>query len=486
MSDVRVSSGLDGLDVILDGGFLEGKNVLLRGSPGSGKTIVGLHFLAAGIEADETSLFVNLGEPAEYVTSTAEAFGLGVDDIEFHHLSPTGEQFAEEESYTLFESAEVERPGFVTDLRETIEAVEPDRVLLDPITEFRYLTVDDRQFRTQILALLDYLKRVDATVVLTSQAAESITDDDLQFLVDAVVTLDVEPTYRQLTVSKFRGSSYRRGSHFYTIRDDGVEVWPRLVPGEVSRARQPETLSSGVSELDQLLGGGLDVGTVTFLSGPTGVGKTTTGIQLLSEATRADNRAVLFQFEESQHTLQKRAASVNIPLEESLESGDLSLVELLPDEYTIGEFEQMVRTAIVDDEVDVVMLDGIQGFKQNLRGLDNPEKALLRIGRFLRASGVLTLFINEVHTITGQFRATEEGVSNLADNIIFLRHVEYRGEMRKVIGVLKMRTSDFERNLRELEITETGLRVGEPLPHLRGILTGTPDWKEASDVHENS
>lgn len=91
---------------------------------------------------------------------------------------------------------------------------------------------------------------------------------------------------------------------------------------------------------------------------------------------------------------------------------------------------------------------------------------------------VTGLITNEVNQITGAFRATEQNVSHLADAIIILRHVEYKGELRKVIGVLKMRASDFERGLRLLEITEHGLTVGEPLSNLRGILTGTPDWEE--------
>jgi circadian clock protein KaiC len=127
------------------------------------------------------------------------------------------------------------------------------------------------------------------------------------------------------------------------------------------------------------------------------------------------------------------------------------------------------------------MIDGTQGFKQNLRGIEDPTAALLRVGRYLRSAGVSTILVNEVHNITGDFRATEERTSNLADNLVFLRHVEYQGELRKVIGALKMRTSDFEHSLRELTITADGIEVGDPLPQLRGILTGTPDWNESAE-----
>lgn len=480
MNSTRSTTGVTGLDDVLDGGLIPGRNVLVRGTPGAGKTIFGLYFLSAGVEADERSLYVNLGEPQAYVEETADAFGLETSGIHFHNLSPTSEQFTEEESFDVFESAEVEQPEFIASLRETIDEVDPDRVLLDPITEYRYLTADERQFRKGILGLLDYLKDVGATVMLTSQAGETVTDEDLQFLVDGVISLEVTAESRAVQVSKFRGSSFRRGRHFYGIDDEGLTVWPTLVPGERRRSVEPGTLSSGVPELDSLLGGGLDRGTVTILSGPTGAGKTTTGVQFLTEAALGGADGVLFQFEEAERTIRKRADAIGIPLRNVLENGHLSIVEIDPDAYTVGEFEQLIRETVYDG-VEVVMIDGTQGFKQNLRGLEDPTAALLRVGRYLRAAGVSTILVNEVHNITGDFRATEERTSNLADNLVFLRHVEYQGELRKVIGALKMRTSDFEHSLRELTITADGIQVGDPLPQLRGILTGTPDWNESAE-----
>lgn len=485
MDQGRRSTGIDGLDDILDGGMRAGQNTLLRGPPGSGKTIVGLHFLSAGVDAGETSLFVNLGEPSEYVRRTAESFGLRADEIRFHDLAPSEEGFSPSESYSIFESASVEAPELITELRETIDAVDPDRVLLDPITEFRYLTADQHQFRTRILSFLEYLRAREATVILTSQAADTLPDDDLQFLVDSVVSLDIGADSRTVQVTKFRGSSFTRGPHAYEIDGDGVTVWPRLLPdADAPDADTPDpitgSLSSGVPELDQLLDGGLANGTITFLSGPTGVGKTTTGLQFLKEAAAQGKSGVMFQFEESSRTMLERAEAINIPIQGLIDRGDLRIVQIDPESHTVDEFGALVRSAVADDGVEVVMIDGMQGFKRNLRGFnEEPAAALLRIGRYLRALGITGIITNEVHTITGDFQVTEEGTSNLADNIVFIRHVEYQGEVRKVIGALKMRTSDFERTLRELDITEYGISVGEPLSHLTGILTGTPEWTRA-------
>jgi len=478
----RLETGIPGMDEILCGGLRKRSATLLRGAPGAGKTIFGLHFLAAGVQASETGLYVNLGEPVDYIRETAATFGLDVEPVNFLSLSATGEEFHSEETYDLFSSAEVEGPSLVENIREEIEAVDPDRVVIDPATEFRYLTTDEHQFRSQILSLLDFLKAAEATVVLTSQAADSMPDDDLQFLVDAVVTIDSDGKRRTVEIPKFRGSSTRSGRHTVTITDSGMHAWPQIDPARHERSRTLSTRPSGVAALDALLSGGLTTGTVTFVSGPTGVGKTTTGLQFLTEAASNGDRSVLYSFEEDTETLLTRAEAIGIPVGKLIDSGQLHIEEIGPDELTVDEFTSRIRTEVEDNDTELVMIDGTTGFEQSLVGVgENPTGPLVRIGRYLRNMGVTGIITNEVHQITGEFRATEQKVSHLADAIVVLRHVEHRGQLRKVIGVLKKRTSEYEPRLRELEITAEGIRVGEPLSELRGILTGTPEWNDADD-----
>ncbi len=471
----RVQTGVPNAEAVLNGGLLPESATLVRGTPGAGKTIFGLHFLTA---SNEPAVYINLGEPAAYLETTAAQFSLETEHIEFLDLSPSAEEFQGDQAYDLFESGEVETTPLVEQIRQTVETIEPTRVLIDPVTELRYLAPDERQFRTQVLSLIDFLKSQGVTVVLTSQAAQSVTDDDLQFLVDAVITLEATADRRMLTVPKFRGSKTRRGPHTVTIDNSGMCVWPTLNPAAYHRDGEISTLSSGVDELDSLLGGGLSTGTISFLTGPTGVGKTTTGLQFLIEAARNDGRSVLYAFEESKRTMFKRAEAIGLPLAKYVGDGLIVIEEIDTDELTSDEFTHRIRTEIEDRETQVVMIDGVSGYERAFRGSDDPAYELLKIGRYLRNMNTTGIIINEIHEITGDFRATEHRVSHLADDIIVLRHVEYRGELRKIIGVLKKRTGGFESTLRTLEITDAGVSVGEPLSALRGILTGTPDWND--------
>jgi circadian clock protein KaiC len=478
----RVTTGIEGLDTVLGGGLLERQNVLIRGPPGAGKTVFSLHFLAAA--DDDTGLYINLGEPVEYVERTAAAFDLRSDRLHFLELAPTEERFAEGETYSFFSSAEVERPSLVSTVRETVEKLSPDRVVIDPITEFRYLTTDDHQFRSQILALLDFLRAAGATVVLTSQADADLSDTDLQFLTDVVVDLGRLADARTIDIPKFRGPPVRRGPHTYAVSASGVEVWPRLLPDGEPVDFEPEKLPSGVPELDQLLDGGISRGTVTFFSGPTGAGKTTTSLQFVKENAGRGKRGLVLSFEESIRTMLTRSAALNIGLDAMVDRGLVDIVEVRPGEYTGDRLSALIRDAVADG-AELVLFDGFQGFQQNLRGHNGGStEFFLSVGRYLRERGVTTLVTNEVHDITGEFRVTEEGISNLADNIVFLRHLEYDGTMNKVIGVLKMRTSDFEKTLRTIEFTEYGVSVGVPLEGLTGVLTGTPTLRASASTSE--
>ncbi len=471
----RLSTNVPGVDEILEGGLRSRSATLVRGAPGAGKTIFGLHVLAG--EGSDTGLYINLGEPADYLQDTAEQFGLDIGNVVFLDRSPSRSQFQEDSTYDLFHTDEVETPSLVDAIREQVVETDPERVVIDPVTELRYLAPDEYQFREQVLGLLAFLKDEGTTVVLTSQAAPSMPDDDLQFLADAVLNLDQDGRRRTLSVSKFRGSDSRTGPHGVAITGDGMRVWPRLEPARHGQTGPTETLSSGVSGLDSMLGGGLSTGTVTFLSGPTGAGKTTTGLQFLHTAAAAGTQSVLYSFEESLETMLDRAEALGMPVRDLIADGSLVATDIGPGEVGLDEFTYHMRTEVEENGAEMVMLDGVSGYERAFQAEDTTQQ-LVHIGRYLRNMNVTGLVTNEVHQITGEFRVTEQQMSHLADTILVLRHVEYRGELRKVIGVLKMRTRNFENRLRLFRLTEDGLTVGEPLSDLRGILTGTPDWSD--------
>ncbi len=470
----RVSSGIEGLDRILNGGYFAERNYTLTGGPGSGKTLFALTFLADGAAAGETVLFVNLEEDVADLQRNAANVGIDTTDIEFLDLSPNAEEFSEDRSYSVFEAADVEGDPLTERISEAIVELEPSRVVIDPISQFRYLTSDDYQFRKQIVGLSRFLKRYGATVLFTSKSTPDDPSDDIQFLADGTVALRSTTGGRRLAVPKFRGSGTQSGDHAVRITDDGVRVFPELAPG-VHAAAEIEPIPSGLPEVDKLLNGGLERGTISVIAGPTGVGKTTLGTQFMKEAAGRGERSVVYLFEENRQTFITRSEAVNIPVERMIEQGTLYLEEVEALDMSPQEFAGRVRDQVENDGAEIVMIDGLAGYEITLSGDESDVRRRLHaLGRYLKNNGVTAIFIDEVSEVTGPFQATNDNISYLTDNIVFLRHLELNGELRKAIGVLKKRTSDFERTLREFKITAHGITVGEPLTQLRDVLSGTP------------
>ena len=469
----RLSTGIVSLDEVLHGGLISKRAYIVRGGPGTGKTTLGLHFLTAGVLAGERTLLITLDESKDQIRKDAEKIGFDMDKIACLDLSPTAEFFSAAQAYDIFSPSEVEREPTTKKILEQMEKLKPQRVFIDAITQFRYLSTDAFQFRKQVVSFLRFLIEHGATVLFTSESSPEAPDNDLQFLSDGVIDLGVNRDGRTLTVHKFRGSDFHSGCHTLQLSGIGVEVFPRLAPGEYRRDFLPEIISSGVPELDEMLHGGLERGTVTIITGPTGVGKTTLGTLFMKEAAGRGERSVLYTFEENVETLLQRCEAINIPIHTMIQRDILSLVKVEPMQYSPNEFACYVRREVEKNNARIVMIDSMSGYKISLAG-ENLVGHIHALTKYLANMGVTVLLINELEAITGDFRATEIGISYLADNIIFLRYLEFGGEIQKAIGVLKKRVSDFEKSLRKIEITRYGVKVGKPLADLRGILSGTP------------
>ncbi|WP_323674671.1 ATPase domain-containing protein [Halorubellus sp. PRR65] len=475
----RLSTGVEGLDDVLEGGLVPNRAYLLRGGPGMGKTILGEHFLTA--DDDATSLFVSLEESARNLESNAASVGIDLADVHVVDYSPDATEFGDGGAYDVF--APGDRGESLSErIRDAVEAHDPDRVFVDPLSRLRQFTSDDATFYEEVGAFTSYVRETGATLLFSTQPTMTSPDEELEFVADGSIELASERKGRTVSVRKHRGAAFQSGAHTVTIDGDGMHVYPKLVPDSRSREFDAAMQSTGVAELDQLLGGGISPGTVTVISGTTGVGKTTTAAQVAVAAAERGDRTVAYLFEEARDTFVHRADAIGMPVASMLDDDRFALetVEALavsPDEFAAG-----VREEVEERGARVVVIDGIAGYRTAIRGADDDlVRELHALCRYLRGMGVTVLLTDDVHTVTGDFEPTSERISYLADNILFLRYLEHRGELRKAIGVLKKRSSDFERTLRAYEITATGIRIGDPLRELRGILTGTPDWSREDE-----
>jgi circadian clock protein KaiC len=462
------------------GGLIAGGAYMVRGSAGTGKTMVGLHFLTDGIKRGEKALFITLSETEKRIRRNAASTGFDLAGIEVLDLTPDSQIFADMQGYDLFTAAEVDQEPMTRKIVEAIEHHEPQRIFLDSITQFRYLASDDFQFRMQVLSFLRFLLDQGSTVLFTSEATERAPDEDLQFLADGLINLALGPIEgRTLVVTKLRGSGFRPGQHSMSITDDGVHVFPKLIPADFRMAFETDKLPFGVAGLDELLVGGLERGTVTILTGPSGVGKTTLGVKFMVEAASRGEHAVVYTFHEEPEIILQRAESLKIPARTLVESGGMSLVKIEPLAFSPDEFAAMVRHEVEVKHARVIMIDSVAGYRLSLRGADLISH-LHALTKYLQNMGVVVVLINELETVSGEFRATEVGASYLADNIVFLRYIELHQdeevELHKGIGVLKKRLTNFDRRMREIAFHDDGIHVSAPLAGISSILGVLPKW----------
>ena len=472
----KVPSGTPGLDLVLEGGLPADHTTVVTGGPGTGKTIIALQFLAA---ADGEALYIGFEERESEIRRNAANLGIDVEDVVIHDLSAEGDRFFTEEGYTLFSSEEVEGEDLLREIATSIDTRELDRLVIDPLSELRSLLPDDFQFRRHISSLFNELTERGVTTLCTAQPADASAEADLQFLGNTTIVVDRTVHGRRIEVTKYRGSGMAHGRHTYRIHDGrGGVVYPKLVPGDHHRESSREVISSGVEGLDELLHGGLERGSVTVISGPSGVGKTTTGSLFLRASAAEGERAAAFLFEELEVDYRYRSDALGLDLERHVEDGRLEVHEIESLTQSPDEFAHAVREAVEERDVSFVMFDGVAGYRLGLRGGEDPAaltRELHALSRYLKRMGVSVVLIEEIGDITGEFKATDQQISYIADNIVFLRYLEVDGEIRKAIGVLKKRFGGFEHALRSLSIDEEGFQVGEPIRGYRGLLSGTPE-----------
>ena len=224
----RISTNIAGLDKILYGGLIPQRSYLVRGGPGTGKTTVGLHFLSAGNENNKETLFISLVEGQDKIKQDARGRGFNLGGINFLDLSPSPDFVTEKKDYDIFPSNEVEQEPLLDTIIEKIQQIKPDLIFIDSLTQLRYLAADDFQFRKQVLSLVKFSIKHEATIMLSSEASNNFPDDDLQFISDGIINLEIRNNKRFIKVTKFRGFDFKSGDHAMVLEHEGVKVFNKI------------------------------------------------------------------------------------------------------------------------------------------------------------------------------------------------------------------------------------------------------------------
>ena len=482
LSNAKVPTGISGLDEILGGGLPPRRLYLIQGAPGCGKTTLALQFLLTGARAGEKVLYISLSETREEVEEVARSHGWPLETIEIVELSAIDQQLAAEAQNTLFHTSEVELTETTNLLLDAVERVKPTRVAFDSLSELRLLSQTPLRYRRQILAFKQYFAGRNCTTLLLDDNTTEGADAHVLSLAHGVISLEqLAPEYggerRRLNVRKVRGTTYRGGNHDFVIERGGLAVFPRLVAAEHHRHFSTENISCDVDGIDTMLGGGLARGTSTLFSGPPGTGKSTLALKFALAAAQRGEKVAIYTFDESLGILHARAAGLNFGLGEMIENGNVVAVQIDPAELSPGELASRVQRTVETDGVRVILLDSLNGYLQSMGEDRFLNLQLHELLTYLNQQGIVTMLVVTPHGLLGNMQSPID-VTYLADTVITFRFFEAHGAVHKAVSVIKKRTGDHERTIRELTIHPSGISVGPPLKDFRGVLTGTPTLPE--------
>ena len=477
------ASGVDGLDDILRGGFPENCLYLVTGTPGTGKTSLAMQFLIEGARKGDRCLYITLSETRAEIDKVARSHGWDLSGVAVKELIPSENNLSVDAQLTVFNPSEMELGETTQGLIAAVHEHKPRRLVIDSLSELRLIAQNALRYRRQVLALKQFFGGHDCTVLMLDDRTGGIEDDHLQSIAHGVVMLEqLANQYgaerRRLRVSKMRGVPFRGGYHDFAIRRGGLDVFPRLVAAEHTTDFADINLPSGNAPLDRLLGGGLPAGTSTLLLGPAGTGKSTVATQFAAAAAARGERAAMFVFDENIGTFRSRSRKLSLGIEDHLKSGLLTVQQVDPAELSSGEFATIVRRAAEGTDKSgkrarVIIVDSLNGYLNAMPEEKYLTAQLHELLSYLGQQGVVTILTVTQAGMVGQM-ASPVDTTYLADNVILFRYFEAAGSVRRAISVVKKRNGAHEKTIRELDLNEKGIVIGEPLSNFHGVLTGVP------------
>ncbi|MBP3959859.1 AAA family ATPase [Gemmata sp. G18] len=475
----KLPTGVPGLDEILGGGLPEYSFNIIAGSPGGGKTTLAHQIVFANATPERPALyFTVLGEPALKMLRYQQQFQF-FDSTKLN----TAVRFVNLSQVVL----ERDLDAVLAEIIKEVEAAHPAVVVVD---SFRTVVrkaggvTGEAELQGFVQRLALHLTSWQATTFLIGEYTEGEVRDNPVFTVsDGLLWLyqqvERNSIVRKLQVMKLRGQASVPGLHTFRITDAGIQAFPRTfgLTGRRDTARARRRLASGVPGLDELLGGGIPEGDSVLVAGPSGTGKSIIATQFIAEGLRRGEPGIVAIFEERPEEYMGRAATLGMDFEAPQAAGTLTIVYLRPLDLSVDETMREILDAVARTGAKRLVIDSLAGFEMALAPgfrADFRESLYRMIGALTRTGVTIVSTVEVTETFT-ELALSPYSISFLSDDIIRLRYVEIAGQLRKVLVVVKVRAGEHSKDIREYEVTATGLQIGARLTGYHGLITGVPE-----------
>jgi circadian clock protein KaiC len=478
--------GVPGLDQILGGGLPEYSFNIIAGAPGSGKTTLAHQFMFANASPEMPALyFTVLGEPSIKMLRYQQQFTF-FDDAKMDG----GIRFVNLSQLVLDHDL-----GAVLDA--IIKEVEASKARIVVVDSFRTVVrkaltnASEMELQGFVQRLALHLTSWQATTFLIGEYVEGELRDNPVFTVaDGLFwlyqSIERSSIVRKLQVMKLRGQESVPGLHTFRITEDGLQAFPRTFGfvGEAGQIKGRRRLSTGISELDAMMGGGLPEGDSLLLAGPSGAGKSILATQFIAEGLRQGEPGIVAVFEEIPAEYVQRGAMLGFDFETPQKDGTLKIIYLRPLDLSVDETVHEIVSNVRKLGCKRLVIDSLVGFEMALAPGFRTDfrESLYRMIAALTRLGVTIVSTVEIEENFTSMDLSNFTVSFLADDIVRLRYVSIKGQLRKILLVVKMRRSEHSIDMCEYQITSKGMVIGQPLRGYRGLTSGIPSpWPFHSD-----
>lgn len=473
----KIDFGIEGFDVISEGGIPKGRTTLLSGTSGSGKTLFAIEFLWQGVtKHNDPGVFVTFEETPNDIMKNVNSLGwnlkrlLNQGKFAFVDASPSPDDHTEVGEYDF--------GALVARIMYAIKKVKATRVAIDSVTALFPQYKDPGIIRRELFRIAAALKKEGVTTVISSERLQEFGDIARfgveEFVSDNVIVLrnvlGEERRRRTIEILKFRGTMHQKGEFPFTISSEGIKILP-LSGLELIMKSSTKRITSGNDNIDRMCGGGFFRDSIILVSGPTGTGKTLLTTLFVDGGCKKGEKGLLFAYEESREQLIRNGTSWGVDLEKWVKKGLLKIVCCYPESMGSEDHLLTIKKYMEDFKPNRMVIDSLSAMERVLT-IRSFREFVISLTSYTKFKEIAGVFTSTTKTLLGGDSITEAHISTLTDSIIILRYVEMHGEMRRGLTVIKMRGSWHEKEIREYIIDNEGMHVKEPFRGVESIMTG--------------
>jgi circadian clock protein KaiC len=461
-------TGIEGLDEIAYGGIPKGRATLVSGGAGSGKTVLGMEFLIHGIlDYDEPGVFMAFEESEKDLAINVASFGYDLEKLKEEGKLAIDHVYLDRQE--IIETGGYDLDGLFIRLGNAIDAIQAKRVVIDSL-EVLFATFHNQIIiRSELLRLFRWIKDRGLTAIVTAERGDArLTRSGLEdFVADCVISLDHRTqdqiSTRRLRIVKYRGSKHEMDEHPFLIGEGGVSVLPITSAG-LNHAASDERVSSGVPDLDKMLGGkGFFRGSSILVSGTAGCGKSSLAFAFLTAACQRGEPALYLGFEESPAQSIRNMKSIGIDLQPWVDKGLLQIKTLRASSLGLEAHLASIHQAVNEFQPKAIVLDPISVF-MSVSDRDPVKSMLVRLVDFLKMRQITTFF-SHLSNDPERMHYTEQRVSSIMDTWIQLRDMQTGGSRRVALSVLKSRGMEHSHEMLDFLLSNDGIHLGSNFLH---------------------